>query len=271
MKKFISFISSKFFWFNVLAAVIIATIICFGVMFWLDSYTRHGESVMVPKVTGLYEQEAELLLRDLSLSYEIIDSVHRRNLEPGEIVEQTPGADSFVKKHRKIYITVNARSPKMVIFNDYRGYSFRKAQSNYRNQGYIVDSIRFVPSEYSGELIDVEYKNEIVTRGQKLPEAAKLVLIVGQLDNSQQTIMPSLYGLSLADAKLLVRDSALIVGAVNFDEDVLDDEDRMLFTVYGQEPKEGTIVYEGKRVDIYLSKDKNKSYSSTSESEEDFF
>ncbi len=271
MKKVLEFLKSKFLWFNVLAAVVLVFVLFVALSFWMDSYTRHGQAIQVPKITGLNQAEAELVLRELDLNYEVIDSVYNRMLRPGEIAEQTPAPQSFVKKHRKIYITVNAKNKRQVMFTDYRGFSFRKAQSNYRNLGFNADSVRFIPSEYSGELLDVEYMGKKLNKGDKLPEASVLVLVVGRVDETMQVLMPSFYGSSYRDAMDMMKIHNLVEGVFSFDEDIINETDVELFFVYGQEPKEGIMVPAGKGIDLYFSKNKKKEYISNESGDEDEF
>ncbi len=271
MKKFWAFLKSRFLWINVLIAAVIAVVLWFGVQWWLDSYTHHGESVQVPSVIGMNESEAELLLRDLSLGYEVIDSLHNKRLKPGEIAEQVPAPESFVKRNRKVYITVNAKSKRTLLFKDYRGYSFRKAQTNYRNLGFTADDVKFVPSEYSGEVLEIESEGKVLKAGDKIKEGAVLRLVVGQAGGDMKVLMPSFHGMRYADAVNLMKAHKFIEGAFNFDETVVSAEDNKNFFVYGQEPKEGTMVVAGKNIDLYFSKDKNKEYKSVTTSEEDFF
>ena len=123
MKTIWNFLKSRFLWLNILAAIVLVAVVCFVVFLRLDVYTRHGEAVEVPNLTGLYVEEAELLLKDSNLSYEIIDSVYIRSRRGGEIAEQAPAAGTKVKKNRKIYITVNSKQRKMVMVPNLVGES----------------------------------------------------------------------------------------------------------------------------------------------------
>jgi beta-lactam-binding protein with PASTA domain len=101
MKTILNFLKSKFLWLNLLAAIVLVFVVCWVVFWRLDVYTRHGESVEVPDLSGMYVEEAELILKDCNLTYEIIDSVYIRNMKGGEIAEQSPAVGTLVKKNRK--------------------------------------------------------------------------------------------------------------------------------------------------------------------------
>jgi dolichyl-phosphate-mannose--protein O-mannosyl transferase len=53
IKEFFSFKTNKYFWVNILVMIVAVVLIVFGVMKWLDVYTRHGEAVVVPDVKGM--------------------------------------------------------------------------------------------------------------------------------------------------------------------------------------------------------------------------
>ena len=43
IKEFFSFKTNKYFWVNIVVMIVAVVLIVFGVMKWLDVYTRHGE------------------------------------------------------------------------------------------------------------------------------------------------------------------------------------------------------------------------------------
>ena len=96
MKTLLNFLKSRFLWLNLLAAVVFVIVICWVVFWRLDAYTRHGEAVEVPDLAGMYVEEAELILKDCNLEYEVIDSVYIRSMAAGEIAEQSPMAGTKV-------------------------------------------------------------------------------------------------------------------------------------------------------------------------------
>ena len=50
IKEFFSFKTNKYFWLNLIAMMAVVILLLFGVLKWLDVYTRHGEAVVVPDV-----------------------------------------------------------------------------------------------------------------------------------------------------------------------------------------------------------------------------
>lgn len=75
MKEYIIKILKNPFVFNLLLAGVITLVLLGGVMFWLSSYTRHNEAVVVPDVRGLKVEEAAEYFDRSNLRYNVIDSV----------------------------------------------------------------------------------------------------------------------------------------------------------------------------------------------------
>lgn len=265
MKTIINFIKSKFFWFNLLAVVIVTLVIGAVVLLWTRGYTHHGEAVEVPDLTHMYIEEVEVALEDLGLSYEVVDSVYLRSFKPGEVAEQTPVANTLVKKGRKIYITLNCRQRQMVRVPNLIGESYRKAQSNLRALGFNADSVKYRPYEFNGEVLDMLCNNTPIREGDRLPDGSKIVLVVGQQDTENTVYIPNLNGLTYDEALEMIRENELSLGNVSYDVRPASDTERQQYRVFYQSPAPGTQVYRGKLIEIKLSR------THTSTASEEFF
>src|SRR5688572_26971203 len=101
-----SFLKSKIFLFNLIAATLLIGT-CFFVLYnWLNSYTHHGESITVPDLRGMTQEKLEHFLENKHLQYKVVDSLFETKKAPGTILEQDPAPDSKVKENRTIYLTV---------------------------------------------------------------------------------------------------------------------------------------------------------------------
>jgi beta-lactam-binding protein with PASTA domain len=89
-----------------LAAFVLMVYIVLAMVFagW---YTRHGQSIIVPKVAGMPLENAIQLLQENELELVIMDSVYKEDSKPGTLVDQDPQFDAKVKPGRKIYVTLN--------------------------------------------------------------------------------------------------------------------------------------------------------------------
>lgn len=264
MKTLWIFLKSRFFWLNVLAAVVVVVVICWVVFWRLGAYTRHGESIEVPDLSGMLVSEAELILKDCNLGYEIIDSVYINSMNGGEITEQSPIAGTKVKKNRKVYIVVNSKNRRMINVPYLVGESRRKVQSNLRTLGFNVDSVRYEPYEFNDEVLALMHGEETLNVGARVPEGDQIILVVGQNDMSMEVLVPSFIGMTLPEVRRVLEENHLAFGAAHFDELPIDATDSLKFRVYHQNPDAGLSVYGGKTMEFKLSK-------ATKETDEEFF
>lgn len=146
---------------------------------YLASYTHHDERVEVPDLSGIIGEEAESYLETLGLSGMVIDSVYS-DARPGTVIEQNPVAGLPVKKGRVVYLTINAKSVRMVKLADVREWSSRQAQSKLSELGFVIDSIRQVPCEFDDLVLGVNASggNELIP-GREYPYRTHVVVRVG--------------------------------------------------------------------------------------------
>ena len=165
---------------NLLVMFILAWLIVWGVLLFLDSWTHHGSTSTVPQVKGMTYQQAMLVLAENDLTVEISDSIYDRNARPGTIIESWPRAGAVVKQGRQVYVTITAFSPKQVTVSmPVIGVSSRQAVSYLEALG--VTSIRLVsvPSQYP-DLVENAYADgKPLTVGASFPVTASVTLEVG--------------------------------------------------------------------------------------------
>ena len=171
---------------NCLIILVVAVLLVFGVFWWLDVYTRHGESNVVPDVRGLDVKTATSILQGNDMQCVVIDSVYLPEKHPGVIIEQSPLADAMVKSGRRIYVTVNAMSAQMVVFPDVVDMSLRQATVQIEGANFKVKEIKYEPSSYRDLVLSVEYKGREVKIAQKLPYRSEVILHVGQGDDYEE-------------------------------------------------------------------------------------
>ena len=85
---------------NLLLVIVVSCGVVYGVLAWLDSYTRHNQAVVVPDVKGMKLEDAAEFFGNNKLRYNVIDSVFSKDVAPGSIVELVPGVGSKVKEGR---------------------------------------------------------------------------------------------------------------------------------------------------------------------------
>ncbi len=125
MKKFLNFILSKAFWFNILGIILFFVLAVVILMVSLKSCTRHGDSVTVPTVVGMDADEAIEMLKEEGFGYEIVDTLFIDSLPKGVVVEQNPVRESLVKHGRTVYMKINTRDEILVRMPSFVGEQYK--------------------------------------------------------------------------------------------------------------------------------------------------
>lgn len=145
---------------------------------WLGSYTRHSDRIEMPSLQGVPTDEAIQYLEHVGLKAMVIDSIYA-NVRPGSVVEQLPAAGLPVKEGRIVYLTVSRKGIRMVKAQDVLNGSRRDAVSTLRQLGFVVDSIRQVPSDMDELVLSATVRGEEMVPGQEYPLGTRVVLHVG--------------------------------------------------------------------------------------------
>jgi beta-lactam-binding protein with PASTA domain len=163
---------------NILSAILIACILLYVTLKWLEAYTLHNKAVIVPDIRGLQIEEASRFLHSSGLRYNIIDSVFSKNAQPGAIVELVPSAGSKVKEGRIVYITVNALSSQMGAVPNVGDLSFRQAYAILKARGFESVEIEYVSGMYKDLAAGVELHGHLLEEGEMVQLTAPLILKV---------------------------------------------------------------------------------------------
>lgn len=179
LRDFFSFKKNKAFWLNLIAMPIVVIAVISGVLHWLDTYTHHGESIIVPNVNGLPWTEAKNELSKKNLDVEIVDSNYVKGMIAGAVLEQKPAEGSKVKIGRTIYLTINTgEAPKVTIPDIIDNSSYRQAEARLRALGFKLTEPEYIEGEKDW-IYGVKYNGKELTSGEKIPREAVLTLCVG--------------------------------------------------------------------------------------------
>lgn len=251
-----------------LLAGVLLFIIAFITLFCIDRYTHHGEAEKVPALEGKYVEEAEIILAAQDLKCQVIDSTYVRKQPQGIILEQTPEPGSFLKKGRPVYVIINKKIKQSTPLPNILDLSYRQAEAMLNIANIKINEVIYEPSEFRDLVLDVKINGESVAIGTPLQEDAAVDLVIGQGIGNETVYVPLLTRKNLTDIRNELLEIGLVVGSINYDVAPTSEED--VYYVYQQDPEAGQHVPSGSRIDIWLSKDKNKT-SDNNQEEEDFF
>ena len=235
--------------------------VIFGVYFGLRWGTRHGRAIVVPNFIEMSMDDAYRLADELDLQVVIRDSVYESDIDGGVVVDQMPAPSTVrevtVKPDRKIYLTVNAFSRRMVKMPYVANQSLRQAINQLERDGFNIEKLVYVPHSYDGQVIEQRVNGKLMTRTTniKLAQGTGVILNVGYRAGKQITSVPQLMGMRLPQAKNALWTSGLNVNKIVYDETVKDLKSRRLARVYMQTQPSKKGVTRGTKVSLYLTCD----------------
>jgi len=221
----------------------------------LSIYTRHGQTFAIPDFRGESVDRLPALVRKAGLRMEVTDSVYIFNRTPGSIVDQNPKPGTQVKKNRRVFVTINAKSPIKVDIPDVKGYTLRQAKAILEQQGFEVGKLSFTPDMGVNNVLEQFYKGKPAIPGMLIPKGSKIDLLLGMGMHGERTGLPLLIGVKFEEARNRIIEASLNVGRIKFDETIETYRDSLEARVYSQYPaySEGTSLNFGTRVDIWLT------------------
>lgn len=166
---------------HLILIVLTGFVLLWAVLIFLDSWTMHGSTAIVPDVKHKSYNEASAIVAANGLTLEISDSIYDRTLAPGTVVESWPKAGAVVKKDRQIYATITAFSPKQVTISMplTGNVSVRQAMSYLRGIGITDIKLEHVPSEFVDLVIGARYGDTPLAVGSVIPIISTVTLTVG--------------------------------------------------------------------------------------------
>jgi hypothetical protein len=259
LRKLKAFVWSKHFLKHTGYIVLAYIIIVGGTILYLDSYTNHGEKIEVPNLVGMKSDKAKVVLEELELQMELLDSVYRPDLPSGTVVSQDPLPTSKslvpVKSGRKIRVQISKRF-NLVEMPNLVDRSYRYAQSVLENRG-LKYKVTFVPtSEADGAVQKQLYQGKPIKNGTKILVGSTITLVVGQNDAAAPVEIPDLIGqtISVARGRLSGLSLPFVVSAC---DGCMNAADSTSAVIYAQSPEylEGTTVPAGTTIMVSAAKE----------------
>jgi beta-lactam-binding protein with PASTA domain len=179
VKEFFGKFASFYLWANLLAMLLVIVLLAVGVKFGLDSYTRHGEGVKVPKLEGMDISKARLIMEDYGLNVMVNDSGYNKHFAANSILAQNPGAGTMVKEGHTVYVTVNSpSSPSFAIPDVVDNSSYREAEAKLMALGFKLLPPQEVPGEKDW-VYGILCRGHRVSAGDHVSIDSPLTLVIG--------------------------------------------------------------------------------------------
>lgn len=174
---------------HLLIMLVIVVILLFCVMSWINRYTRHGQYISVPDLSGMYEEEAGQALASVGLKYEVTDYKYDKMVVEGGVIEQKPKPGAFVKDGRKVYLTLNSgKEPMRAVPDVADNSSLRAAESRLEAAGFKLAKTEYVDGDMDW-VYEIRYQGVAIEAGTEIPEGSILTIVAGNgnpVDNLEE-------------------------------------------------------------------------------------
>jgi len=177
----LKFVASKAFLKQVIFAGIGVIVFIFILMQWLKISTNHDQKIQVPDLSKLTISEAIVVLDELELRLEIIDSTnYNPSYPPLSIIEQSPEPGDFVKEKRRIYLKINRATYKDINMPNILRKTRRNAEVTLRAVGFRVgDKPTYIPDIAKDVVRGIYFNGKVINVGDKLPKNSVINLKLG--------------------------------------------------------------------------------------------
>ena len=246
-------------WVNVIIGILLALVLFSAILLSLKWLTNHGRSATVPSVTGKTFEEAKDYLNKAGFSVAIHDSVYVDTVPPLTVIKQIPDADEVVKTNRTIYLVINRAVAPMVDMPNLLGYSFRNAEMSLNNSGLKIGDTTFKPDFAKNAVLEQHYNGQTIAPGTKLRRGSVINLVLGDGVGNKDFIVPVITGMRFCDAKAMLGEHGIVIGAIVPDANVTDTCNAW---IYKQNPerfdddKRIQRIRTGQTMDVWLQNDK---------------
>lgn len=208
-------------------------------------YVVDTPSVQVPDLQGLFALEASARLSEAGLKMTIGDSLHHETISADAVVDQDPSVGQWVKKGRRIVLTVS-KGPRYSEVPDVRRVSLREARLQLEGNQLKSGQILYRSSETLPEGAVVE---QAPAPGARLAPGSAVDLQVSNGPPTARKRVPNLIGLSIKVVADTLRKYEMRIGHLAKHID----EQKPVGTVLDQVPRSGQRIPRHSRIDLVVS------------------
>ncbi|QMU29371.1 PASTA domain-containing protein [Adhaeribacter radiodurans] len=236
----------------IIIAMIVALMLFVFFFVYLPSTTNHGQTITVPKITGMRLDEVESFLDDNNLRFFVSDSSYSTSKKPFEVLTQDPTPGSKVKEDRKIYISYNMKTPPKIKMPKLLDGSVKNAQLILKSYDLQVGEVRFVPDLQENAVLKQLYQGKEIAPGAPIAKGSVIDLVVGNGIGNDEFEVPKVIGMPIDEATVLLVGQNLQVGSITYQAAPNGEADG---TVLRQRPNasSGAMIRVGELVDLWVA------------------
>ncbi|WP_185858438.1 PASTA domain-containing protein [Blattabacterium cuenoti] len=237
---------------NLLVSVLALYKITYFALKWVDIYTKHDSSVIVPDLRHLTLSQSISILKKLGLKYNIDTSHYDPNFKPYQIISFTPGPGDKVKEGRHIYLQVNSKYTQYTVLPNIINKNKNQAIKLLHANHIAVKEIKYINDLYNKDsVLKVFYKDKLIQSGYIFPPYQDgITLIIGKGYEKNNSLVPNVIGMSLNTATSTLNSRLFYVINFYYDHTISNNNAK----VYCQKPSPGTMQEDkNKPIELWLS------------------
>ena len=235
----------------VIIGVIVGLLVVGFFYVYLPSATNHGETISVPKITGMQLPDAEAYLEEQNLRFYVNDSSYNSNRKPFEILTQDPAPGASVKENRKIYISINMKNPPMIKMPKLIDGSVKNAELILKSYDLKKGEVKLVPDLQQNAVLKQFVNGKEVKPGEPIAKGSVVDLYVGDGLGNTEFEIPNVVGMPVDEASVLLVGQGLQIGTIIYVPGSGDSDG----TVLKQRPiaEVGAKIRVGELVDLWVA------------------
>ena len=238
---------------HLILILVLAGAVVFGFFYvYLPITTNHGETIVVPKVTGMDQADLEEYLDKLSLDYLVDDSTYNATIKPGTVLQQEPRSGEQVKEGRKIYVTVSMKNPPVIKMPKLTDGSVKNAQMILKSYDLVVGQLKFIPNIQKDAVLKQSVNGREIAAGDPITKGTRVDLEVGDGLGNQEFPVPNLVNMPADEATTLLIGQGLQVGEI-FHQRAKSDETEGTVVRQRPVPGPGATIRMGQLVDLWVA------------------
>ncbi len=220
---------------------------------YLPITTHHGETITVPKVTGMNLADLEQYLDERNLQYFVDDSSYSAGTRPFTVLTQDPAPGEKVKEDRKIYLQVAMKNPPVIKMPKLTDGSVKNAQLILKSYDLLVGQIQLVPDLAQNAVLKQLVKGHEIAPGAPIAKGSVVDLVVGDGQGNQEFAVPNLVNMPQDEALTLLAGQGLQVGET-FEQAASASQAAGTVVRQRPEPGPGATIRTGQLVDLWVAK-----------------
>jgi len=241
MKNILQNLLTRKLLYTLLGFVIFILLLDNLIMPWYVSSTETS----VPQVVGLQVSDAITLLEKDGFEPILSDTSYGLQVPVGAIFFQKPDAGAIVKEGRTVYLFVSG-GVKIIPVPMLKGKSILDAKFALERLGLKLGRVESIPSSHPEDMIfDQQY-----AEGTMLKQGEFVEVTISAGRGGGSIIVPDLIGKSLTEARMILADSSLIIGKINYQPSAT----LLPNTILDQYPSSGNSLNPGNAVDLFVTK-----------------